>query len=303
MKHIWPRLRRMHGRVKQEDIGDTALQHLTWKRFRRNKMAVISVVVLFVIMAIAYIVPLFYKISYSDLNLTIVKQAPSSSHLLGTDDYGRDVLIRLIYGGRVSMTVALAAMGIQLIIGLVIGAAAGYFGGLVDAFLMRVTDVFMCFPFYIIAVCLAAILGPGLKNSIIIIGFLQWPGLARIVRAQIMSVKENDYIMAAKSMGLPSGHIIFKHILPNIISPVMVSATLSIAGAIMSEAALSYLGLGVAVPQPSWGNMLSAAQNMRALTKEWWQWMPPGLMIVIVVMAVNYIGEGIEKAVDPKAGV
>lgn len=293
----------MFGRVDKLDAEAGSMRHLSWKKFKQNKMAMFSIGVLVLIIAIAYIVPLIYHISYSDMNLPLARQSPSSEHLLGTDEYGRDILIRLIYGGRVSMTVALAAMSIQLFIGVLLGSLAGYFGGYIDAIIMRLTDVFMCFPFYIIAICLAAILGPGLRNSILIIGFLQWPGLARIVRAQIMSVKENDYVMAAKSMGISSWKIVTKHILPNIISPIIVSATLSIAGAIMSEAALSYLGLGVKIPQPSWGNMLSAAQSMKVLNSEWWRWVPPGVMIVIVVMAFNYIGEGIEKAMDPKAGV
>ena len=277
--------------------------HIVWKNFRQNKMAMISVCVLLLIVAVSYIAPLFYHISYSDINLDIITQAPSKEHLLGTDEYGRDVLIRLIYGGRISISVALSAMGIQVVMGTVIGAAAGYLGGIVDAVLMRITDVFMCFPFYIMAVALSAILGAGLRNSIIIIGFLQWPGLARIVRAQILSVKENDYVMAARSLGIPSGQIVIKHVLPNVLSPIIVSATLSIAGSIMAEASLSFLGLGVAIPRPSWGNMLSAAQSMKALNEQWWLWMPPGFMIVIVVGAVNYIGEGIEHAMNPKAGV
>lgn len=297
------RIRWMFGRVDKLDAEAGSMRHLSWKKFKQNRIAMISIAILLIIIAIAYIVPVFYHISYSDMNLPMAKQPPSMEHLLGTDEYGRDILIRLIYGGRVSMTVALAAMSIQLFIGILLGSLAGYFGGYVDALIMRLTDVFMCFPFYIIAICLAAILGPGLRNSILIIGFLQWPGLARIVRAQIMSVKENDYVLAAKSLGISSWKIVAKHILPNIISPIIVSATLSIAGAIMSEAALSYLGLGVKIPQPSWGNMLSAAQSMKVLNSEWWRWVPPGVMIVIVVMAFNYIGEGIEKAMDPKAGV
>lgn len=298
----WEKIRKMHGRMEKGNTEDV-FTHIVWKNFRQNKMAMISVCVLLLIVAVSYIAPLFYHISYSDINLDIITQAPSKEHLLGTDEYGRDVLIRLIYGGRISISVALSAMGIQVVMGTVIGAAAGYLGGIVDAVLMRITDVFMCFPFYIMAVALSAILGAGLRNSIIIIGFLQWPGLARIVRAQILSVKENDYVMAARSLGIPSGQIVIKHVLPNVLSPIIVSATLSIAGSIMAEASLSFLGLGVAIPRPSWGNMLSAAQSMKALNEQWWLWMPPGFMIVIVVGAVNYIGEGIEHAMNPKAGV
>lgn len=300
MRRFWKRLCAMYGRVDQEDAG--AMRHISWKRFRRNKLAMLSVIILIFIFLFVYVGPLFYQVSYSDVNLKMAKQPPSSEHLLGTDEYGRDILIRLIYGGRVSMTVALAAMTMQLFIGVTLGALAGYFGGIVDGIIMRITDIFMCFPFYVMAICLAAILGSGLRNSILIIALLSWTGLARMVRAQIMSVKENDYVMAAISLGIPSWKIVFRHILPNILSPIIVSATLSIAGAIMSEASLSYLGMGVPVPRPSWGNMLSAAQSMSVLNGQWWRWVPPGIMIVIVVLAVNYIGEGIEKAMDPKAG-
>lgn len=300
MRKFWKRLCAMHGRIDQEEAG--SMRHISWKRFKSNKLAMFSVVVLILIFLFVYIGPFFYQVSYSDVNLKIAKQAPSSEHVLGTDEYGRDILIRLIYGGRVSMTVALAAMTMQLLIGVTLGAIAGYFGGIVDGIIMRITDIFMCFPFYVMAICLAAILGAGLRNSVLIIGLLSWTGLARMVRAQIMSVKENDYVIAAISLGIPSWQIVLRHIIPNIVSPIIVSATLSIAGAIMSEASLSYLGMGVSVPQPSWGNMLSAAQSMSVLNGQWWRWVPPGIMIVIVVLAVNYIGEGIEKAMDPKAG-
>lgn len=282
---------------KQGDFG-----RVSWYKFMQNKVAVGSVIVLLLIVMISFIGPLFCKVSYSDIDMTIAKEAPSAEHWLGTDEYGRDVLVRLIYGGRVSISVAFAAVALQLTIGVILGSLAGYFGGWVDAVIMRITDMIMCFPFYIIAICLAAILGAGLRNSVLIIGFLDWPGICRIVRAQILSIKENEYIMAAKSLGFDSGRIIRKHILPNILSPILVSATLSIAGAVMAEASLSYLGLGVKIPQPSWGNMLSAAQSLQALTHEWWRWLPPGVMIVIVVLAVNYIGEGIQNATDLKAG-
>jgi len=200
------------------------------------------------------------------------------------------------------MAVAVSATVLQLFFGIVLGSLAGYFGKWVDSLIMRIADVFMCFPFYIIAVCLAAILGPGLRNTIVILGLLGWPSLCRMVRAEILSIKENDYIMAAKSLGLGSGEIMFRHILPNVMSPVIVSATLSIAGAIMSEASLSYLNLGVKIPQPSWGNMLSAAQSMNTLMNEWWRWVPPGLCIILVILSINYIGEGLQKAMTPKVG-
>ena len=165
---------------------------------------------------------------------------------------------------------------------------------------MRIIDVIMCFPFFVIAVSVAAITGPGVKNLIIIIGFLMWPNIARIVRAEILSLKENDYILAAKAMGLSSFEIITNHILPNIMSPVLVAATLAIANGILTEASLSFLGIGVKLPQPSWGNMLIAAQNIGTLQSEWWLWIPAGSLIILMVLSINFLGDGLRDALDPK---
>lgn len=301
MKKVWKRLRQMHGReeMSQEHYS---VSRLTWKRFLRDKWAIAgSIMVLFIII-IVLLAPVLCKYAPETIDNSMIRQAPNAEHILGTDDYGRDIFSRLIYGGRVSMAVAVSATVLQLFLGIVLGSLAGYFGKWVDSLIMRIADVFMCFPFYIIAVCLAAILGPGLRNTIIILGLLGWPSLCRMVRAEILSIKENDYVMAAKSLGLESGEIMFRHILPNVMSPVIVSATLSIAGAIMSEASLSYLNLGVKIPQPSWGNMLSAAQSMNTLINEWWRWVPPGLCIIVVILSINYIGEGLQKAMTPKVG-
>lgn len=299
MSKFWERLRAFHGRGKLE--GEyVSVANLSWRKFCRNRLAVFSLIVLVLIAVISFLAPLITPYSYSEIDLTLARQPPSPEHILGTDEYGRDMLTRLIYGGRVSMTVALAAMLLQLVIGVVLGCLAGYFGSWVDAFIMRLTDVFMCFPFYIMAVCLAAIVEPGLKNLVLIIGFLSWTGICRIVRAEILSLKENDYILAARSLGIRPGAIIRRHILPNILSPILVAATLSIAGGIMSEASMSFLNLGVRTPESSWGNMLSATQSMQALVSEWWRWVPPGLMIVIVVLSINYVGEGLRNALDPR---
>lgn len=301
VKNLWNRLRQMHGRGETEG-GHLSLNQLTWKRFLQDRWAVAGVIVILIITITVVLAPVLCKYAPETIDGSMVRQAPSTRHILGTDDLGRDIFSRLLYGGRVSMTVAVSATVLQLFLGIVMGALAGYFGKWVDSLIMRIADVVMCFPFYVIAVCLAAILGPGLRNTVIILGFLGWPSLCRMVRAEILSIKENDYVMAAKSLGLHSEEIMFRHILPNVMSPVIVSATLSVAGAIMSEASLSYLNLGVKIPQPSWGNMLSAAQSMNTLINEWWRWIPPGLCIIVVVLSINYIGEGLRKAMSPKAG-
>lgn len=301
MKKIWKCLRQMHGRgeISQEHIS---VSRLTIKRFLRDRWAMTGSIIVLCIILVVLLAPVLCKYAPETIDNTMIRQAPNAEHILGTDDFGRDIFSRLIYGGRVSMAVAISATVLQLFLGILLGSLAGYFGNWVDSLIMRIADVFMCFPFYIIAVCLAAILGPGLWNTIIILGFLGWPSLCRLVRAEILSIKENDYVMAAKSLGLSSSEIMFRHILPNVLSPVIVSATLSVAGAIMSEASLSYLNLGVKIPQPSWGNMLSAAQSMNTLINEWWRWIPPGLCIVVVILSINYIGEGLRKAMTPKAG-
>lgn len=301
MKKIWKRMRQMLGR-EEVTITHLSFNELTLKRFMRNKSAVVGIIIILAVVIIVLAAPLICKYSPETIDGSMIRKAPDATHILGTDDYGRDIFSRLIYGGRVSMTVAILATSLQLFLGIFLGSLAGYFGKWVDSLIMRIADVFMCFPFYIIAVCLAAILGPGLRNTVIILGFLGWPSLCRMVRAEILSIKENDYVMAAKSLGLGAGEIMFKHILPNVLSPVIVSGTLSIAGAIMSEASLSYLNLGVKIPQPSWGNMLSAAQSMNTLINEWWRWIPPGLCIIVVILSINYIGEGLRKAMTPKAG-
>ncbi|MEH2949546.1 oligopeptide ABC transporter permease [Lachnospiraceae bacterium 56-18] len=301
MKKLWMRLCQMHGR-KELSAEHLSFGQLTIKRFCRDRWAVFGCIVILAVLCIVLAAPVICEYKPETIDKSMIRKAPGEGHILGTDDYGRDVFSRLVYGGRVSMAVAVCATALQLFFGIVLGSFAGYFGKWVDSFIMRVADVFMCFPFYIIAVCLAAILGPGLRNTIIILGFLGWPSLCRMVRAEILSIKENDFIMAAKSLGLSSGEIMFRHILPNVISPIIVSATLSVAGAIMSEASLSFLNLGVKIPQPSWGNMLSSAQSMNTLINEWWRWVPPGLCIIIVILSINYIGEGLRKAMTPKAG-
>ena len=185
-------------------------------------------------------------------------------------------------------------------IGTILGVLAGYFGGAIDAIIMRIVDIVMCFPFFIVAIALAAIVGPSVVNLIIIIAILSWTDIARIVRAEVLSIKERDFIMASKAIGFNNLDIILKHIIPNVLSSILVATTLSMATAILMEASLSFLGMGVKPPMPSWGNMLTAAQNMRTLSSEWWLWIPPGFMIIISVLAINFLGEGLRRKLDPK---
>lgn len=285
-------------KVKQEKY--VSLKEISFRKFIKNKLAVVGVFIILALVLISICAPLFTDYTISETDLFNIKMAPNSEHILGTDELGRDVFTRLIYGGRVSIVVGVASMTVQLVIGVIMGAIAGYFGGIAEKIIMRIIDVIMCFPFFVIAVSVAAVLGPGVKNLIIIIGFLMWPNIARIVRAEILSLKENDYIMSAKAMGLSSFEIIKSHILPNIMSPILVASTLAIANGILTEASLSFLGIGVKLPQPSWGNMLIAAQNIGTLQREWWLWIPAGSLIILMVLSINFVGDGLSDALDPK---
>ena len=207
---------------------------------------------------------------------------------------------RLVYGGRVSISVGLVAVLIYTSIGLVVGCASGYLGGSADALIMRITDTVMAFPVIVILISMVAIVGPGLFNSMLAIGFIGWTGIARLTRGQILSIREMDYVLAAQAVGVSRFHILQRHVMPAIVAPITVAASFGIAGAILTEAALSFLGLGVQIPVSSWGNMLNQAQSIEIIEKYVWLWFPPGFMISISVLAVNFIGDGLRDALDPR---
>ncbi|CEN79124.1 oligopeptide ABC transporter permease [Paraclostridium sordellii] len=267
---------------------------------KKNKLVFIGFSILLVLAIISFIGPIFIKYDMSTVDLFNISSPPSSEHFLGTDELGRDVLIRLLYGGRVSLIVGILATMLQIIIGVILGITAGYFGGIVDSIIMRIVDIVMCFPFFIVAIALAAVVGSSVLNLIIIIGILSWTEIARIVRSEVLSIKRREFITASKAIGFSNRDIIIKHILPNLLPSILVAMTLSMANAILMEASLSFLGMGVKPPMPSWGNMLTAAQNMRTLSSEWWLWIPPGFMIIISVLAINFLGEGLRNKLDPK---
>lgn len=278
----------------------TSLWKIGAKRLMKNKLAVFGIVVLSILIILSVLAPVITPYDRDETNLTNTYQKPSKEHWLGTDELGRDVFTRLIYGGRVSLSVGLVSTSISVIIGVLLGAIGGYYGKAVDNIIMRIVDIFMCFPFFIMAITIAAILGPSIWNVMIISGILSWPSIARIVRAEVMTVKEREFVEASKALGLTPTEIIFRHILPNVLAVVIVYTTLGIASGILSEAGLSFLGLGVKQPQPSWGNMLSAAQNLRSLRLHWWLWVPPGLLVFITILSINFLGDGLRDALDPK---
>ncbi len=270
------------------------------KRFLKNKLALIGFIILTIFILAAVFAPFITSFDRDSIDLMNIESSPGSLHILGTDELGRDVFTRLLYGGRVSLGVALCATVIQLAIGVSLGCISGFYGKWVDNIIMRIVDIVMCFPFFVIAITIASLFGASVWNVILIIGLLQWTGVARIVRAQILSLKQSEFIEAARAMGLSSLEIIRKHIIPNVLSPIIVNATLNVATGILMEAGISFLGLGVKQPQPSWGNMLSAAQSMRVIQYEWWLWIPAGLLVFLSVLSINFVGDGLRDALDPK---
>lgn len=269
-------------------------------RLKKNKLAMIGFFLLCAVITISLFAPFLSNHDRDAIDTTKTYQKPSQEHWLGTDELGRDTFTRLIYGGRISLSVGLVSTAIAVIIGVSLGTIGGYHGGLIDTIIMRIVDVFMCFPFFLIAIVVASILGPSIWNVMIISGVLGWTGIARIVRAQVLSLKQQEFIEAARSLGLNSADIIIKHIIPNIVAPIIVYATLGIARGVLSEAGLSFLGLGVKPPTPSWGNMLASAQSMRSLRLHWWLWIPPGSLVFLMILSINFLGDGLRDALDPK---
>ncbi|MBV9359490.1 MAG: ABC transporter permease [Chloroflexi bacterium] len=271
-----------------------------WARFRRHRLALLGAAILAFFLLAATFAPLVAGHDPNRGDLDQLRAPPSASHILGTDSAGRDVWARLVFGARISMTVGLVAVLIAGLIGTVIGIQAGYFGGWVDNLLMRFTEVVMTFPVLFGVIVLVALVGPNLFNVILVIGVLGWPGLARLVRGQVLSLREMDYVTAARAVGATDSRILGRHILPGVMPYIMVASTLGVASAILTEAALSFLGLGVQIPISTWGNMLYSAQSLTVLQSMPWLWIPPGAAIAVTVMAVNFLGDGLRDALDPR---
>jgi peptide/nickel transport system permease protein len=283
-------------RTRIESPGRRAL-----RRFLRHRLAVISLAFMVLVTLVVFpLAPVVAPIPPEKTNLRAVRQAPSAEHWLGTDLIGRDVWSRVVYGGRVSIAVGLIAVVIFMTIGTVLGGIAGYFGGRVDSIIMRITDTVMAFPVLVILISIVAIVGPGLRNVMLAIGLIAWTGVARLVRGQVLSLRNMDFVLAARALGVPQERILLRHILPSIVGPITVAGSFGIAGSILSEASLSFLGLGVQVPTPSWGNMLNEAQSIQLIESFPWLWVPPGLMISLCVLAINFIGDGLRDALDPR---
>jgi peptide/nickel transport system permease protein len=269
-----------------------------WTRLKRNRMAMTGLALVLGLFVVSIFAPWLAPYDPNLIDLKQVLMPPSPSHYLGTDTLGRDVLSRIIFGSRVSLKVGFVAVGLATLIGLFIGALAGYYGGWVDSALMRLVDLMLCFPAFFLILAVIALLEPSIWNIMAVIGLTGWMGVARLVRAEFLSLREREFVTAARALGAGDIRLILRHMLPNALAPVMVSATLGVAGAILTESALSFLGLGVQPPTPSWGNILTAGKDNIEIA--WWLSVFPGLAILITVMSYNLLGEGIQEAIDPR---
>ncbi|MBR2532158.1 MAG: ABC transporter permease [Lachnospiraceae bacterium] len=278
-----------------------------WKSFResmyllaKNKLSLVAFIIIILFIGMAIFAPVIapYPEDVYSTHISEKLLPPSAAHLMGTDELGRDVFSRVIFGTRVSISAALVAVAIALIIGVPFGALAGCYGGWVDNVLMRITDVFLSFPPLLLAIALVALLGAGLKNAIIAIVISWWPWYTRLVRGQAISIRERKFVQAAETIGTPKSRIIFSHIIPNCISPVIVQASMDIGGVIMTLASLSFLGLGAQAPTPEWGLMISAGRSF--FPDKWWCCIFPGVAIFLTVLSFNLLGDAIREILDPK---
>ena len=269
-----------------------------WRYFKRSRLAVggMSIIVITFLIAgsASFLAP--YDPGKTDVSLKLTP--PSTQNFLGTDQLGRDVFSRMLHGSKVSLSVGFVAVAISILIGILVGALAGYYGGWIDSVMMRFVDIMLCFPSFFLILTVVALLGPSLFKVMVVIGITSWMGTSRFVRAEFLSLRERDFVQAAKALGVKDRRIIFRHILPNALAPVFVTATLDVATAILVEAGLSFLGFGVQPPAPSWGNILTEGRTY--IFDAWWLTVFPGLAILITVLSFNLLGEGLRDALDPR---
>ena len=284
--------------MRKKNVESERYLQTVWRRFKRHRLAMFSLVVLTIIVMAALLAPIIAPYE-PDKIVGAFSGKPNSKHWLGTDQIGRDVLSRLLYATRVSLLVGLLATLISTVIGVVLGLVSGYFGGVIDMVIMRFTDMVMSFPYILLVLVAAAIFEPGLWSIILILGFVDWPGIARLVRGNVLSLRETNFVKGNLIAGMPKRHILFSEILPNTIAPILVYATSVVALSILDEAALSFLGMGIQPPTASLGNMLNGAQSLTILTSKPWLWIPAGVVIVVLVMSISFIGDALRDAVDP----
>jgi peptide/nickel transport system permease protein len=269
-----------------------------WQRFTKNELALAGAIIVVCLFVVSLLAPWISPYDPTEIHLDNILASPSAKHWLGTDQLGRDVMSRMIWGSRISLKVGFVSTGIAILVGTLLGAVAGYYGRGVDAFIMRFVDIMLCFPTFFLILAVIAVLEPSIWNIMVIIGITGWMGITRLVRADFISLKERDFVQAARAIGASDFRIIFVHILPNAMASILVAATLGIAGAILTESALSFLGIGVQPPTPSWGNILTAGKDNIDIA--WWLSLFPGLAILVTVLGYNMLGEGIRDTLDPR---
>ncbi len=269
-----------------------------WRYFKKNRLAVGGLVIIVIVFLMALFAPFFSPYDPGKTDVSLKLKTPSFQHYLGTDQLGRDIFSRMLYGSRISLSVGFIAVAISIFIGILVGAVAGYYGRWIDSLLMRFVDIMFCFPTFFLILTVVAILGPRFYNVMVVIGITSWMGTSRFVRAEFLSLRERDFVQAAQALGVKDYRIIFRHILPNALAPVFVTATLDVATAILVEASLSFLGFGVQPPAPSWGNILTEGRTY--IFDAWWLTVFPGLAILMTVLSFNLLGEGLRDALDPR---
>lgn len=287
--------------MKNKKIGGTgksAIRGRFVRRFLRHRLAVIGLAFIVIAVFCALLAPILAPFDPNKVAGDF-SSPPSKDFFFGTDQVGRDVFSRLLYGMRISLFVGVAATAVSTVIGVLLGLLSGYFGGFLDMIIMRFTDMVMSFPYILLVLVAAAIFKPGLANIILILGFVDWPGVARLVRGNVLSIREKPYIQADLVAGMPKRYILFSEILPNTVAPILVYATSVVAISMLDEAALSFLGMGIQPPQASLGNMLNGAQSLSILTSKPWLWLPPGIAVILLVISINFVGDALRDAFDP----
>lgn len=286
------------GNLKKQSYFNDVL-----KRFVNHRLAITGTVVLFLLIVTVMVLPMIIALDPYTIGRGLPYGTPEKGLPLGLYSTGRDNFARLIYGGRVSLLVGLLSTAISIGIGVPLGLIAAYYGKIADAVIMRIADIFISFPSIILILVLVSIIGPSMWSVIVIIGIMGWPEFARLIRGNVLAIRQKEYVESARAVGAKDGRIITRYLLPNAVAPIIVAATFRVAGAILQESSLSFLGMGVQPPQASWGNMLNGAQSLTVLTSRPWVWIPPGLLLVITICCVNFIGDGLRDALDPRMKV
>jgi len=289
------------GRAEVPNRPHETLFRLSVRRFVRHRLAVTGLIILGIFVVLAVLAPWIAPYDPTKLDLRAIKQPPSAAHVLGTDTVGYDVFSRFVWGARTSLIVGFGAVAVSVVIGTVLGVVAGYYGGWSDQLISRVIDALLSLPALLLVAVFVSVIGPSLQSVIIVIALLTWPQIARIVRGQYLVLRESEFITATRVIGATDRSIMLRHLLPNVLGPLSVAATFYMAMAILLEAALSFLGLGVKPPAPSWGNMVNLATNANTLQNMPWVWVPPAVAIALIVLAINFVGDGLRDAVDPRA--